>query len=110
MFFAAAKSSPISINSRLKIFTRLAIPIGKLLDAKVGGQELDDDRTYTVSTIDYLAEGNDHLDTFRKFKDSDKLMPKGAKIRQLLLNYVTAMEKQGKTVNAKIEGRTTIKD
>ena len=74
---------------------------GKLLDAKVGGQELDDDRTYTVSTIDYLAEGNDHLDTFRKFKDSDKLMPKGAKIRQLLLNYVTAMEKQGKTVNAK---------
>ena len=49
---------------------------GKLLDAKVGGQELDDDRTYTVSTIDYLAEGNDHLDTFRKFKDSDKLIPK----------------------------------
>lgn len=29
MFFAAAKPPPISINSGLKIFTRLAIPIDR---------------------------------------------------------------------------------
>ena len=31
---------------------------GKLLNATVGGQPIDDNKLYTVATIDYLADGN----------------------------------------------------
>ena len=35
---------------------------GRLLDCSVGGLPVDEERTYTVATLDYLAEGNDGMD------------------------------------------------
>lgn len=83
---------------------------GELISAKVSGRNLDDNKTYVIATIDYVAEGNDHLNTFRKFSDAEKMIPKGATIRQLFLNYVTAIERQGKKVNSKIEDRIIVKE
>lgn len=83
---------------------------GELISAKVSGQNLDDNKTYVIATIDYIAEGNDHLTTFKKFSDADKIMPKGVTVRQLFLNHVTDTERQGKKVNSKIEGRIIIKE
>lgn len=81
---------------------------GKLVKATVGGKAIDDNRRYTVATLDYLAEGNDRMVAFAKVADADKLIPEGATVRKLFMNYVSQQEKEGKKVDSKIEGRITI--
>lgn len=83
---------------------------GKLLRALVGGKEIEDTRKYKVATLDYLAEGNDHMDAFAKVADADKLVPEKATVRQLFLNYVNEQTKAGKKIDSKIEGRITVKE
>lgn len=82
---------------------------GKLLNATVGGKEIDDQKEYKVATLDYLAEGNDHMEAFAKVSDEHKVLPKDATIRQLFLDYVNAQSKAGKKIDSKIEGRITVK-
>lgn len=81
---------------------------GKLVSASVGGKEIDDNRSYTVATLDYLAEGNDHMEAFKQVEDAGKMLPEGATVRQLFLDYVRGKEKAGKKVDAKIEGRIIV--
>ena len=76
---------------------------GRLLDAKVGGQPVDPERTYRVATLDYLAEGNDRLFSFKKAQDmhvSDFFT------RDVMMESV---RRAGK-INAAIEGRITVKE
>lgn len=82
---------------------------GKLLSATVGGKEIDDNKDYKVATLDYLAEGNDHMEAFAQVADADKLTPENATVRQLFMNYVSEQAKAGKKVDSKIEGRITVK-
>lgn len=82
---------------------------GKLLSATVGGKEIEDNKEYKVATLDYLAEGNDHMDAFAKVSQEDKMVPENATVRQLFLNYVNEQSKAGKKIDSKIEGRITIK-
>lgn len=82
---------------------------GKLLNATVNGKEIDDAKEYKVATLDYLAEGNDHMDAFSKVADADKMLPPNATIRQLFLNYVNEQTKAGKKIDSQIEGRILIK-
>lgn len=81
---------------------------GKLVSAAVGGKEIEEDRLYTVATLDYLAEGNDRLDAFTRIPDSEKLIPDGATIRRLFLDYVSEQERAGRKVDSKIEGRIIV--
>ena len=83
---------------------------GKLLDATVAGTEIEDSKEYKVATLDYLAEGNDHMTAFAKVGDADKLLPEKATVRQLFLNYVNEQTKAGKKIDSKIEGRITVKE
>lgn len=83
---------------------------GKLLSATVDGKEIEDAKEYKVATLDYLAEGNDHMGAFAKVEDADKLMPENATVRRLFLNYVTEQAKEGKKIDSKIEGRITVKE
>ena len=39
---------------------------GELLDAKVGGKNIEPEKEYQIATIDYLAEGNDRLEAFKR--------------------------------------------
>lgn len=82
---------------------------GELLTAEVNGKEIDDNKEYKVATLDYLAEGNDHMDAFAKIADTDKMLPPDATIRRLFLNYVNEQTKAGKKIDAQIEGRIVIK-
>jgi 2',3'-cyclic-nucleotide 2'-phosphodiesterase (5'-nucleotidase family) len=41
---------------------------GKVTDVKINGQALDPSRTYRVSTVDFLAEGNDGLTVLKEGK------------------------------------------
>ncbi len=82
---------------------------GRLLTAEVGGKPLDDEKEYKVATLDYLAEGNDHMTAFLQVPDEDKLLPENAGVRQLFLNYVNEQTRAGKMIDAKIEGRIRVK-
>lgn len=76
---------------------------GKLIDAKVGGKPVDPEMEYHVATIDYLAEGNDRMDAFKKA--ITKTQPKDVVLRDLLIDYVKYCDAKGEFVDAKVEGR-----
>ncbi|MBP5514197.1 MAG: 5'-nucleotidase C-terminal domain-containing protein [Bacteroidaceae bacterium] len=75
---------------------------GKLVDAKVSGQSIDPNRTYRIATLDYLAEGNDHLYSFKK---AQKVDVSDLFSRDCMMLYV----KQHSPITSKIEGRILVK-
>ncbi|MDO4779396.1 MAG: 5'-nucleotidase [Bacteroides sp.] len=80
---------------------------GNLIDAKVGGEDIDDAKVYTVATVNYLAEGNDKITTML-LADSKEL-PDNTEIRNLFIRYVMKMDASGKPITANVEGRIVIK-
>ncbi len=76
---------------------------GELISAKVGGKAVDFNKIYVVSTLDYVAEGNDKMTAVLKAKS--KYIPHDATLRSLLMNYVKNKEKEGVLIDAKEEGR-----
>lgn len=79
----------------------------KLLACEVGGKPVEEGRTYRVSTIDYLAEGNDGMSALTGA--AARFQPEGATLRQLFLDYVARMHRAGKKVSACMEERITVK-
>ncbi len=80
---------------------------GKLLGALVGTEDVDVDKRYKVATVDYLAEGNDGLKAFAL--SNERIKPDNATLRQMLLNYVESLTKQGKHIDSTLDGRIRIK-
>lgn len=80
---------------------------GHLLEAKVGGQAIDEGRTYTVGTIDFLAEGNDGMAALTRA--SQRQCPEGATLRGLFMDYVERETAAGRKIEARIEGRVVMK-
>lgn len=83
---------------------------GELISAKLNGQEIDPTADYRVSTINYLAEGNDHLEAFKAKKDFVSPQEYENNTRFIIANYFQQMEKAGKAVASEVEGRITIKE
>lgn len=80
---------------------------GKLLNATVGGQPIDDNKLYTVATIDYLADGNGSMEAF--LQADDRVCPEGATLRGLFLDYVRQQTAAGKKITSALDGRITVK-
>lgn len=81
---------------------------GELLECSVGGKPVDENKEYTIATLDYLADGNDGMTAFEKNIRRD--CPDNAAVRDLFMKYVEKMEKEGKPVTARLEGRLIVKD
>jgi 2',3'-cyclic-nucleotide 2'-phosphodiesterase (5'-nucleotidase family) len=79
---------------------------GKLLNATVQGKPIEDEKSYTVATIDYLAEGNDGLPSLLQVEKRD--CPEGATLRGLFLDYVRQQTATGKKITSKLDGRISI--
>lgn len=82
---------------------------GQLLSAKLHGKEIDPAADYRVTTIDYLAQGNDGLTAF---KDGTRLsQPKSEdnNARYVIRDYFLKMQQQGVVVDSKVEGRIIVK-
>lgn len=79
---------------------------GKLISATIGGKAIDLKKTYTLATVDYLAGGNDGLCILSK---SIKKIKTKFKLRDITLDYIKGMTKKNKIIDAKIEGRITLK-
>lgn len=80
---------------------------GKLLDATIGGRPVEDGRTYTVATIDYLAEGNDGMTALIQAEQRE--CPAGATLRGLFMQYAEQQATAGKPLTARLEGRIVVK-
>ena len=82
---------------------------GKLLSAAINGKPVDPNASYRITTIDYLAQGNDHLDAFKKKTNFVSPQSEDNNARFLIENYFKAMHAEGKAVEAKVEGRVSVK-
>lgn len=81
---------------------------GKLLSATVAGKAVQDTQLYTVATIDYLAEGNGGMESLIQAEKC--VYPPNATLRDLFMRYVKELSVQGKSLDARLEGRIVIND
>ena len=82
---------------------------GRLLEATINGKAIDDNVTYRVATLDYLAQGNDGLDAFKY--GTDVISPKGNdnNVRFIIMNYFRDKMAHGIAVDSKVEGRIILR-
>jgi len=95
---AAVKGEGVSSSVRMEISSD-----GKLLSCTIDGKEIDPHRTYTIATIDYLAEGNDKMFALKKAVKRHDI---GILAREIMMEYVL----KHRVIDSKLEGRIKIKD
>ena len=83
---------------------------GQLVSATVNGEPVDPQRDYRVTTIDYLLGGTDKMEAFKRGRNINSPQEVSNNSRFIIMNYFREVEKQGKLVDAEIEGRVTIAD
>ena len=81
----------------------------KLVSVTLNGQEIDPQKSYRLTTIDYLLGGTDKLEAFKKGTNVNSPQDKSNNSRFIIMNYFREMQKQGKEVNAEIEGRVVVR-
>ncbi|MGI6223938.1 MAG: 5'-nucleotidase C-terminal domain-containing protein [Prevotella sp.] len=81
---------------------------GELVSAKLNGEPIDPNRDYRIATIDYIAQGNDRMPTFKKGRNLVSPQSVENNTRYIIRDYFLSQKQQGKMVDAKIEGRITI--
>lgn len=74
---------------------------GKVLEAKINGEPIDPRRTYTIATIDYLAQGNDKMTALTK---ASKVHELGITLRDAEMEYVV----KSRIVDASLDNRITL--
>ena len=82
---------------------------GQLVSARLNGKEIDPSAKYRVTTIDYLAQGNDGLVAFKSATDLNSPQEDSNNARYVIRDYFQEMMKQGIVVDAKVEGRIVVK-
>jgi 2',3'-cyclic-nucleotide 2'-phosphodiesterase (5'-nucleotidase family) len=85
-------------------------PDGRLLSARLNGQEIADNETYRIATLDYLAQGNDKLLAFKKGTNLNSPQTTENNVRFIIMNYFREQKRMGKAVDAQMEGRIVIKE
>lgn len=75
---------------------------GTIVSATIDGQPIDPEGTYTVATIDYLAEGNDKLYTMKEItgKQTTKTT-----LRDCIIQYIKGQTAAGKHISEQLDGR-----
>lgn len=85
-------------------------PGGQLLRARLNGKPVDTAASYRIATIDYVAEGNDKMVAFKKKTQYNAPAGKENDARYVIASYFRQMMARGVTVDAKMEGRITVKE
>jgi 2',3'-cyclic-nucleotide 2'-phosphodiesterase (5'-nucleotidase family) len=74
----------------------------KVNSLKIGGKPFDEQKTYRIATIDYLAEGNDKMKALARateYTDSSILL------RDVMINYIKKLTANKKEINANLDDR-----
>jgi len=79
----------------------------KLVSALVGGQPIDPERIYNVTTIDFLLDGGDQLNIGAL---AEQVTLSHVLLKDVMLAYVEAMEAAGQLIEAASDGRVIMED
>lgn len=82
---------------------------GQLVSAEVGGKPVDSERDYRIATIDYLLGGTDKLEAFKLGRNVNSPQEVTNNSRFIIMNYFREQTRQGRIVDANIEGRIVVK-
>jgi 2',3'-cyclic-nucleotide 2'-phosphodiesterase (5'-nucleotidase family) len=83
----------------------LKIKEGVVAELYVGAAELNEQRIYTVATIDYLADGNDGMTPLKRAIDRKNT---GLLLREVMMDYIRNASKADKQIVAELDGRISI--
>ena len=81
---------------------------GKLVSAMVNGQPIDPTRSYRLTTIDYLAQGNDGMTAFKAGTNLNAPADESNNSRYIIIDYFRQLQAQGKSVDATLEDRVKV--
>ena len=81
---------------------------GRLLSAHLHEQEIDPRAAYRVATLDYLAQGNDHLTAFLQASDINAPTDDDSNVRHIITAYLQQLLADGLSADARTEGRITV--
>ncbi len=91
---------PVSKNVSIVIDT-----LNRQNEYLIGGKEIEMDKTYSFCLSDYIANGGDDCTFLKELPRTDLNLL----FRDALMEYVEDQTKDGKTIEAKLEGRSTFK-
>ena len=97
-FIAKSQGQPIA-------GLRMKVKNGVVSDVLINGKPLDLNQNYFVVTSDYLANSGDDQSVFATVMERDNL---GKKVRDTLMDYIANQTKNGKKINAELDGRVVI--
>jgi len=83
---------------------------GTLKKATLNGEPIDPNRQYRVSTIDFLAQGNDRMTAFKSATNLNSPQEAENNTRYIIMDYFREKLAQGQAVDSKLEGRITVVD
>ena len=84
---------------------RLKISNNKITRGFVNTQALDKNKSYSVLTTDYLANGGDHMNFFKNCKEK---IPTGILLRDAIIHYIENINDNNIKVDASLDGRIEI--
>lgn len=84
---------------------KLEILQDKISSLTIGGKPLNDESTYIVATMDYLAEGNSGMTSFLKAIERYNT---GIRIRDVYIEQIEKITARGGTLNSSLDGRIKI--
>lgn len=73
---------------------------------KIDSQNINSKKHYYIATSDYLANGGDYYTVLTEAQES---ISTGAKLRELIIEYIKSGTQQAKSLNVSQEQRTTFK-
>lgn len=83
---------------------------GRLVSVRLHGKAIDPDANYRITTIDYLAQGNDGLTAFKSGTNLNSPTDETNNARFVIRDYFLEMYKQGKVIDSKVEGRIVVEN
>ncbi len=97
-------------RNRVEAFShnvQLEIKGGSLKDVLIDGQQIDDNKTYRVVTIDFLMSGGDNV---LALKDATAVEQTGALIRDAVIAKIESLTAKKKRITSAITGRVKIEE
>lgn len=82
--------------------SKVLIQGGKLKDVLINNEPIEDNKIYRVATSDYLANGGDSMDFL---KEAKSMHFTNVKYRDMIIQEIENLHKQGKKVTASVGGR-----
>lgn len=98
-FIAIHGGEGLSKNIRIVVNKR------KVQSLEIAGQPLDENKTYHIATIDYLAEGNDGMAAFRQ---ATQVIDSNETLRDLMIQYIKNLTLNHQEAHATLDNRIII--